>query len=231
MTLGTYILEYSYTDVASNISSMVTRMVIITDGVSPVITLSGALSLTIAHGSVYSDPGALWTDDVDGSGVVLSASSGSVNTALVGMYTLEYTHIDTSSNTGNTVTRTVTVTDQTPPVVTLIGLGSQVINQGSLYTDPGAIWIDAVDGSGTLAMASSGTVDTTFTGTYVLEYTYTDAASNTGTTVTRIVTVVVTPIVVVSPSGGTSGGGGGGGGGGSSYSSPVVMASVALMNS
>ena len=227
MTLGTYILEYTYTDVASNISSMMTRTVIVTDGVSPVVTLSGALSLTIAHGSVYTDPGALWTDDVDGSGVVLSASSGSVNTALVGVYTLEYSHIDTSSNTGNTVTRTVTVTDQAAPVVTLVGLGSQVVNQGTLYTDLGATWTDAVDGSGMVAIASSGTVDTAFTGTYILEYTHTDAASNTGNIVTRIVTVIVEPIVVPTLSAST----GGGGGGGSSYSSPVVMAPVALMSS
>jgi hypothetical protein len=177
---------------------MVTRTIIVTDGVSPVIILSGAISITIAHGSVYVDPGAIWTDDVDGSGTIFSASSGSVNTALTGVYTLEYSHIDTSSNTGNIVTRIVTVTDQTAPVISLIGLGSQTINQGSVYIDPGAIWTDAVDGSGILMTASSGSVNTIFTGTYILEYNKIDAASNISNTVTRTVTVIIPPMAAPS---------------------------------
>ncbi len=115
----------------------------------------------------------------------------------LGVYTLEYIYTDAASNTGNTVTRTVTVADQTAPVLTLVGSGTQSIEQGSVYTDLGATWTDAVDGSGALPIASSGTVDTSFTGTYILEYTYTDAASNTGNIVTRTVIVADTTAPVV----------------------------------
>lgn len=89
------------------------------DFVAPAVTLSGISPETVAQGSVYVDSGATWTDNVDGLGVITAATSGSVNTAVVGTYYLEYTHTDTSGNTGNTVIRTVNVTDQTAPVVTL----------------------------------------------------------------------------------------------------------------
>jgi hypothetical protein len=90
------------------------------DGTAPVTSLVGSGSMTIAHGSVYVDPGATWTDALDGTGTIASASSGSVNTAILGVYTLEYRKIDNVGNTGAIVTRTVTVRDMTAPVVTLV---------------------------------------------------------------------------------------------------------------
>ena len=68
--------------------------------------------------SIYSDTEALWTDDVDDSGVILLATSGAVNTAVVGSYFLEYSYTDMAGNKGFAI-RTIVITDQTPPVVTL----------------------------------------------------------------------------------------------------------------
>ena len=53
--------------------------------------------------------------------------SGSVNTGVVGTYILQYTYTDTAGNAGNTVTRTVYVTDQTQPTVTINGNGILMI--------------------------------------------------------------------------------------------------------
>jgi hypothetical protein len=39
MTLGTYILEYTYTDAASNTGNIVTRTVIVADQAAPVLSL------------------------------------------------------------------------------------------------------------------------------------------------------------------------------------------------
>ena len=64
------------------------------------------------------------------------------------------------------------------------------LNQGSGFVDPGASWTDIVEGSGVILTATSGTVDTNTPGSYVLEYTYTDAAGNAGNVVTRTVIVV-----------------------------------------
>jgi hypothetical protein len=58
-----------------------------------------------------------------------------------------------------------------------------------MYNEAGAIRVDAVDGTGFLAGATSGSVDSSLTGTYTLEYSKTDRAGNTGTT-TRTVYVL-----------------------------------------
>ncbi len=89
------------------------------DVTPPVVTLSGSASITIAHGSIFSDSGADWTDNFDGSAHIATASSGTVDTSTLGTYTLEYTYTDVAGNLGNTVTRSVTVTDQSAPVVLL----------------------------------------------------------------------------------------------------------------
>ncbi len=46
-----------------------------------------------------------------------------------------YRYIDNAGNTGNIVSRIVTVTDQTPPIITLVGSGTMTIAQGSIYAD------------------------------------------------------------------------------------------------
>lgn len=64
------------------------------------------------------------------------ASSGSVNTMVLGSYTLEYTRSDDAGNISNTVTRTVTILpDASPPVITLVGAATQYITQSGSYTE------------------------------------------------------------------------------------------------
>jgi len=81
----------------------------VVDTTPPVMTLSGSASISITKNSTYSESGANWTDTLDGTGVLLSASSGSVDTSVVGAYTLEYSYVDVSGNPSNTVTRIVNV--------------------------------------------------------------------------------------------------------------------------
>ena len=69
-----------------------TRTITVTpvpDTTAPIVTLSGSATLTVAQGSSYTDAGARWTDNFDGSGSTLTgaysatgsfALSGSVNT-------------------------------------------------------------------------------------------------------------------------------------------------------
>lgn len=154
------------------------------------VTLIGSGALTIALGSVYTDSGATWTDNVDGTGI--SIASGTVNTSATGTYILTYTQTDAAGNTSDTETRTVTVTDQTAPVVTLVGSGIVTVNYGSVYTDSGATWTDNLDGTGTVT--ASGTVDTLTLGSYTLTYTKTDIAGNISNTETRTVEIIATPV-------------------------------------
>lgn len=157
------------------------------DATAPVVTVTGSGTLIVAHGSAYVDAGATWIDALDGTGTLISANSGSVNTSILGTYTLQYWKIDAAGNTGTTVTRTVTVTDQTAPVVTLVGSAGITLAYNSLYTDSGASWTDAIDGTGntlsgtygnTGTFQSSGSVNTALPGTYTITYKKVDAAGN-----------------------------------------------------
>lgn len=77
--------------------------------------------------------------------------------------------------------------DTTKPVVTLIGASDTTIVLNSSWNDPGAIAEDDEDGVIT-DIQVTGTVNVNLTGTYVITYSATDAAGNTGTA-TRTVRV------------------------------------------
>jgi len=77
------------------------------DQVAPVINLIGANELTIYKGTVFTDLGAIMTDNVDATRTL--AGSGTVNTATVGVYTLTYTATDASGNPAAQVSRVVSV--------------------------------------------------------------------------------------------------------------------------
>lgn len=76
------------------------------DKTAPTIALRGASTDSVYVGPSYADPGASATDSHDGS--VSVTTSGTVNTAVAGTYTLTYTAADAAGNSAH-ATRTVTV--------------------------------------------------------------------------------------------------------------------------
>jgi len=76
------------------------------DTIPPIITILGNNPVTVNQNSVYTDAGATATDDVDST--VNVELSGSVDTSIVGSYTITYTATDKAGNTA-TATRTVNV--------------------------------------------------------------------------------------------------------------------------
>lgn len=108
--VGTYTVTYTATDSAGNIATM-TRIVNvidlnIPDTTPPVITLNGNETEVIAVNSVYNDLGATASDVIDG--VVNVSVVSTVNTVVVGIYTVTYSATDNSSNTSTKI-RTVIV--------------------------------------------------------------------------------------------------------------------------
>ena len=157
------------------------------DTTPPVITLAGSNPVTLTVGTSYTDAGATAVDAVDGN--VAVTTTGSVNTNLVGTYTITYTAKDKTGNTA-TATRTVNVVaakDTTPPVITLAGSNPVTITVGTSYTDAGATAVDAVDGN--VAVTTTGSVNTNVVGAYTITYTAADKSGNTATA-TRMVNVV-----------------------------------------
>jgi hypothetical protein len=80
------------------------------DTTAPVITLIGDDYMTVGKGKTFTDPGA---EADDGSAVVVT---GSVNTDVVGDYTLTYDSTDAAGNVAESVTRTVKVSKISTPV-------------------------------------------------------------------------------------------------------------------
>ncbi len=80
------------------------------DTTSPVITRLGDSSVSVVYGSTYTDAGATATDTMSGNLTSSIVTTGTVNTHLVGTYTLHYNVADGAGNSATEVTRAVTVT-------------------------------------------------------------------------------------------------------------------------
>ena len=112
--VGNYELVYQVSDKSGN-TTMRKRTFIIyqqpsVDTVPPVITLMGSSTIIITVGESYTEPGYAAVDDIDGNITDRVVTSGSVDTATVGSYSMTYTVIDSAGNAAS-VLRTVTVVE------------------------------------------------------------------------------------------------------------------------
>jgi hypothetical protein len=87
--------------------------------------------------------------------------------------------------------------DTTAPEVKVTGENPVTVELGDTYSDAGAT---ATDDSGPVTVETTGTVDTTTVGVYIITYTSTDPSGNIGTA-TRVVNVVDTTAPVVTVTG------------------------------
>ncbi len=159
------------------------------DLTAPEIDLKGDNPMTVALDGNYTEPGATVTDNLDPN-PTLTISSSTVDTAHLGVYQVTYDAVDAAGNQATQVIRTVNVTDQTKPVITLIGSSTLPVAIGATFTDPGATASDNVDGDLTSQIKVSGdTVDTATAGTYYIYYDVSDAAGNAAIQVIRTVVV------------------------------------------
>jgi RHS repeat-associated protein len=188
---GTHVITYTVTDQGNN-TTQLTRTVIVNDIEPPVILLAGSNPLTVAHGSIYADAGGTVTDNLDTiPWTSVDIVGENVDTSVLGPHTITYNVTDAAGNAAAQVTRTVNVTDQSPPVITLIGDNPLTIEQGGEYNELSAIVTDNVDiiPSENIAIDASA-VDTAIVATYLVTYNVSDAALNAATQVTRTVDVI-----------------------------------------
>lgn len=181
-TVGTFILTYTATDQWGNTAS-VTRTVQVVNAFL-VITILGANPMNVQWGTTFVDPGSTC---VDANGISLSLKNefGSVNTNVLGTYTLTYSYQDSHGNKLS-ADRTVNVVNTLPPTITLNGSDPMAVTFGSTFTDPGATAKDAL--GATVTVVATGTVNTATAGSYTRTYTATDSYGNVGTK-TRTVTI------------------------------------------
>lgn len=190
------------TDIAGNTSEFSEGFFV--DLEPPVLTLLGATPVTVQCGGLYEDAGATASDDVDGNithRIVETITFGgnvvpSVNTSVLGTYTIHYEVSDNAGQEATPVTRTVDVVDTTAPVITLNGASALLLECGASYTEAGASATDGCDGN--LEVTILGTVDPTTPGVYPILYRVSDGQGNAATDVTRTVTVADTTRPVIS---------------------------------
>jgi hypothetical protein len=169
-------------------SAQDTVNITVVDTTPPTITLNDANPLTLECPAEYVEPGASLNDTCDPSPALVI--TGSVDSNVLGTYTITYTATDKSGNIAST-TRTVIVSDTTPPTITLNGANPLTLECTAEYVEPGASVSDACDPSPALVI--SGSVTSHVPGAYTITYTATDQSGNIASA-TRTVNIVDTTL-------------------------------------
>jgi outer membrane protein OmpA-like peptidoglycan-associated protein len=176
-TPRSYPLTYTARDASGNVATA-TRTVVVSDTKAPLITVSGSSRLTHECGTPFIDPGATADDVCAGTVQVTATQSGSANQP--GTFTISYSAVDPSGNRATSpAVRTVTVTDDTPPTLVLVGPAKQTQECGTPFVDPGAKASDACAGDLSSRIQRTGSVDTARLGTYTIEYSVSDPSNHT----------------------------------------------------
>ena len=147
-TAGTYSVTYNVTDSSDNSAEQVSRTVVVgPDLTPPVITLNGG-NVSIQQGTTYTDAGATASDIADGNITSQIVTTGSVDTATLGTYSITYNVSDAAGNSAVEVIRTVNVV-AAPVTFTLTytagangsitGISPQTVNSGSDGTSIAAV--------------------------------------------------------------------------------------------
>ncbi|MDG2286068.1 MAG: leucine-rich repeat protein, partial [Alphaproteobacteria bacterium] len=190
---GSYSLPYYAQDFANNSATSKTRTVYVVDKISPSITLNGTAKVSIEAGEGYVDAGALAKDNYDTELTV--TTSGEVNAKLPDTYTLTYNAVDESGNEAEPLTRTVVVTDNTPPLIILNGAPTVNHDAGKDYVDSTPTVVD--NAADTVTVTTSGKVNVNVPITYTLTYNAVDASGNKAEPLTRTVVVADTTSPVI----------------------------------
>jgi hypothetical protein len=92
---------------------------------------------------------------------------------------------------------TISMTDTTPPAITLLGANPMTLEVGTPYLEPGYTATDNYDGNITAGAVVSGSVNHAVVGSYILNYNVNDSSGNPAEEETRTVNVVdATPPVI-----------------------------------
>ena len=135
---------------------------------------------------VEPNPGATTND---GTAV---ETTGSVNVGVLGTYTIRYNATDSNGNAAIEKTRSVIVRDKTPPVITVLGSGTDpndpiTLQRGSTYTDAGATATEGLTSyivttftnpAGSTLPFSSFPSPVLINGTYTIKYNVSDTTGD-----------------------------------------------------
>jgi len=170
-TLGTYPLEYKLNFHGKDYT--LTRNVTVVDSTPPEIALVGDDEMTVSALKLYKEPGYAASDNADGdlTEKVRAEQKEDGDTVVI-----TYVVADSSGNEA-TATRTLTIKDIVPPVLTLNG-DAEVTTSDGVWIDPGATATDDLDGDITSKIEVGTDYVERKEGTFNFYYTATDKAGN-----------------------------------------------------
>ena len=186
-----------------------TKNSICADITLPTMTLLGAINITIEAGNYTCiDPGYRAEDTYDGNLTSRVLVFGLVNTMIPSTYIIQYIIHDAAGNFAPPNYRTVVVRDTIPPVLLLVGASTMTINNGTLFTDPGATAMDIIDGNLTSLISITNTTqllpeNQAPNSTVVLIYSCVDRSGNVATTNRSVKILSIAPTPLSSPSAGS----------------------------
>ena len=93
-------------------------VVVSPDTTPPVITITGSSSISLNVGDSYTDAGATATDNIDGNLTSSIITSGTVDTATAGTYTITYSVSDAAGNSTSASRTVIVASNATPGTVT-----------------------------------------------------------------------------------------------------------------
>jgi len=202
--LGTYTVTYTATDGVGLVTAL-TRSVNVTDTSKPVITLTGGSAIQVeATPTVnnYSELGFNASDSFDTAvnAAAVVVAGGVPNSTLPAVYNVSYDVSDASGNAAMQVIRSVTVSDTTAPIISVVvsaGQTTTTVNLlvGDVYNDVGATALDGFDGVTAVTDDAASVVDTAVAGSYTVTYTATDVAGNVATATRQVVVVSDQPVI------------------------------------
>jgi hypothetical protein len=96
-------------DLDGNAAAISSSATFIVDTLAPTLTMLGASPATVTVGSPYTDAGATALDNIDGDLTSSIVATSTVNTSVIGTYTVTYNVSDSSGNSATPVVRTVNV--------------------------------------------------------------------------------------------------------------------------
>lgn len=141
---GIYSIDFNVTDASGNKATTKRRTIyVVLDRTPPVLTLNGNATETVEQCGTFADPGAVAIDVNDGNISSAIIVSGTVNTSVVGTYTLTYNISDAQGNSASR-TRTVKVVDTKKPGI--FDVGNRIVNNTTVKVQIQSTFVDNIYG-------------------------------------------------------------------------------------
>ena len=190
--LGTHIITWSATDGSGN-TGTATQNVTITDNTPPVVTPPTNVTMEATGLLTTVDIGTASATDLVDSVLTLTRDQSS-STFGLGTHIITWSATDGSGNTG-TATQNVTITDNTPPVVTpptnVTMEATGLLTTVDIGTASATDLVDSV-----LTLTRDQSSSTFGLGTHIITWSATDGSGNTGTATQNVTITDNTPPVV-----------------------------------